>query len=100
RRDIARVDGTALRMDLLAELAREDDVLQRRELRAAQVDLALQALQFVRDVGYLRPRARNVGLRSALRRVVAEVEFAALDARHRRQALTQRIEADDMRLHV
>src|SRR6185437_9941090 len=30
RRDIARVDGTALRMDLLAELAREDDVLQRR----------------------------------------------------------------------
>src|SRR5579863_1916872 len=90
---------TAFRMNLLFQIACENDVLECRQLRLAQVHALLELAQHESEVRNLRADAFAVSLRPAAGRIAVEIEFAAVDIRHFGEPLTERIEADDMRVH-
>ena len=82
------------------ELAGEDHILERRELRFAQVDALLELPQLGGEVRDLGAHALAVALRSATGRIAVEIEFAAVDVRHLGEALAERIEADHVRVDL
>ena len=100
RGDEAVGDRAAFRVDLFLELARQDHVLERGQLRLAQAHALLQLHQHRGQVRDLRADALALVLRSALRRVAIEVELAAVDVGHLGEALAQGIQADDVRIHL
>ena len=91
--------GPAFGVNLLVEVAGEDDVLERGELGVPQVHLALEAVEHVGEIGDLGADA-VVGFRAAGRRLAVEIELALVDVRHVREALAQRIEPDHVGVHL
>ena len=78
--------------------AGHDEVLQRRELPAAIVDLRVHRVEHRVERRHDGPLARDLG--SADRRGLLEVELAALQLRDFRELLAERVEADELRLHA
>src|SRR5262249_2329868 len=92
-------DRAPLGVDLFLELAGEDDVLERRELRIALRDALLELSQHGGEIRDLGAHALTLALRAAARRIPVEIELAAVDVRHLREALAEGIEADDVSVH-
>ena len=99
RRNPALLHRPAFRIHLLVQFAGQDQILQHAELLFAAGQLALQLVDHGREAGNLR-RLAICGLAAALRRRFAEVEFPVVQIRHPRQAPAQRIEPDDVRVHL
>ncbi len=88
-----------LRMNLLFELLRENHVLERGELRVTQVHTLLECRQHRGEIGDLGAHALTVRLGTTTGRIPAEIELTIIDIGHLGEALAQRIEPDDMRIH-
>jgi hypothetical protein len=69
------------------------------QLGVARGDLLLEAVQQCVEIRGLHGGA-DVGFRAAHGRLAAEVEFAPVDVGHLREALAQRVEADDVGIHL
>src|SRR5258708_23367031 len=91
--NVAAQHGSAGGTDLGRELAPQQDVFQRIELRGAKIEAAIELVQHRGKIRHLRATAA-AGLRATEGRVAIEVELAAAEVRHLGEALAQRLEAD------
>ncbi len=99
RGDVSGLDRASARDDLPREFARQDQALQRRELAAAVIDLRAERV----DHGVQRRHDRTLArarLGAAERRRLVEIELAALELRDFGQVLAERVQAQQLGLHL
>ncbi|RYZ67626.1 MAG: DUF721 domain-containing protein [Proteobacteria bacterium] len=102
RRDEAFHDRATVGLDGVVQLARQDRVLEREQLRVARVEPALDRLEHLREIRDVRGAAggRVELFRAADRRLALEIEFAAADVRHLRETAAECIETDEVGVHL
>src|SRR5882672_3181848 len=92
-------DRAAFGVDLRFQLARENHVLERRELRVARIYPLLELAQHGGEIGDLRAHPLTIAFRAAAGRIACKIELAAVDIRHFGEALAEGIETDDVCVH-
>src|SRR5690606_36024572 len=101
RRDVPRRDRTAAGSNLVRELAVQQKILEDVELAGPVLELQREAVQRAQDSAQIE--LVDIGeklLRAAERRRGAEVELAVIEPRHLREPRAERVEPDDVRVHL